>query len=191
MYFLIQSNIRGDTDAEQITGALEELGIDYETIALDAGTEKIEVSIDRNDVFVFGSVKLARLARANTHWYPESFYGGNHLFEVYSRHYSENLLNYNTAVFELGGAVEWAAGDSKFIKPYKDAKVFTGKVFTQIKMGGLCKGIRAEPEDAADAAGAAGAGLEAADHHQGSAALDHRRADRGSSVLPVWQGRDL
>ncbi len=72
MYFLIQSNIKGDTDHEKIIPVLEELNIGYETIELTNLTEKIEVKADRKDVFVFGSVKLARLAKANTNWYPGS-----------------------------------------------------------------------------------------------------------------------
>ncbi|MBL7747033.1 MAG: ATP-grasp domain-containing protein, partial [Chitinophagaceae bacterium] len=100
---------------------------------LTGQTEKIVVEADRNDVFVFGSVKLARLAKANENWYPGSFYGGNHLFEVYSGYYKDNLLNYETEVFKFGDSIDWADNEYKFIKPYKDAKIFTGKVFTKTK----------------------------------------------------------
>jgi ATP-grasp domain, R2K clade family 3 len=133
MYFLIQSNIQGDTDHEKIIQALEELNIGYETIELTNLTDKIEVKAHRNDVFVFGSVKLARLAKSNTNWYPGSFYGENHLFEVNSKYYKDNLLNYQTEIFKFGDHIEWKDHEYKFIKPYKDAKIFTGKVFTKIK----------------------------------------------------------
>lgn len=133
MYFLLQSNIKGDSDHEKIIQVLEELDIGYETIEIDRGTEAIKIKADRNDVFVFGSVKLARLAKANTNWYPGSFYGGNHLFEVYSKHYGNNLLNDKVQVFKFDETIEWAPNEHKFIKPYKEAKIFTGKVFTQLK----------------------------------------------------------
>lgn len=133
MYFLLQSNIKGDTDFDKVIEVLDELNLDYETIELDRSIEKVQVKADRNDVFVFGSVKLARLAKTNTNWYPGSFYGGNHLFEIYSKFYKDNLLNYQTQVFKFGDTIEWAENEQKFIKPYKDAKIFTGKVFTRIK----------------------------------------------------------
>lgn len=133
MYFLLQSNIKGDTDCEKVIEILDELGLGYETIELDSSIEAIVVKTDRKDIFVFGSVKLARLTKSNTHWYPGSFYGGNHLFEVYSAYYKDNLLNYKTKVFKFEDILEWAENEQKFIKPYKDAKIFTGKVFTKTK----------------------------------------------------------
>lgn len=133
MYFLIQSNIYSDPDHPRIFTALDELGIEYETVELNASTHKIEVKEDRKDVFVYGSVKLARLAKENTEWYPGSFYGGNHLFQVYSEHYRENLLNYQAEVFKFGTPILWKKDEQKFIKPFKDAKIFTGKVFTELK----------------------------------------------------------
>ncbi len=133
MYFLLQTNIRGDNDFKTIIPILNELNIGYETIELNSTIEKIEINSDRNDVFVFGSVKLARLAKLNKNWYPGSFYGGNHLFEIYSEYYKDNLLNYKTEIFKFGDEIEWNLNEQKFIKPYKDAKIFTGKVFTKIK----------------------------------------------------------
>lgn len=133
MYFLLQSNIKGDTDFEKVIQVLDELSLEYETMELDSSVEKIEVKTDSCNIFVFGSVKLARLSKANTNWYPGSFYGGNHLFEVYSKFYKDNLLNYQAQVFKFGDITKWAENEQKFIKPYKDAKIFTGKVFTKIK----------------------------------------------------------
>lgn len=139
MYYLVQSNIYSDPDHDRIFHALEDLRLEYETIELNAATENIEVKAGRTDVFVYGSVKLARLAKANTDWFPGSFYGGNHLFEVYAPHYKDNLLNYHTQVFRFTDTITWAPKETKFIKPYKDAKIFTGKVFTEIKWNDFVK----------------------------------------------------
>jgi hypothetical protein len=139
MYFLVQSNIYSDPDHDKIFHALEELNLDYETIELNNSTDHIQINVDRRDVFVYGSVKLARLAKANTDWTPGSFYGGNHLFEVYSTFYKENLLNYATTIFQFADAIEWQPGEMKFIKPYVDAKIFTGKVFTETKWNDFVK----------------------------------------------------
>ena len=132
MYYLVQSNIYSDPEHYKIFQVLEELNLAYETIELH-NTEKFDVQVDRKDVFVYGSVKLARLAKANVDWTPGSFYGGNHKFEVHAPHYQENMLNYGAAVHKFSEPLTWKPGEQKFIKPYTDAKVFTGKVFTQMK----------------------------------------------------------
>jgi hypothetical protein len=131
MYFLVQSNIYSDPDHDRIYSALEELNIEYETIDLKSTDISISISQDRNDVFVYGSVKLARLAKQNAAWYPGSFYGGNHLYEVHSKYYKQNLLNSSTEIFKFGDAIKWNKNENKFIKPYETAKLFTGKIFNE------------------------------------------------------------
>lgn len=131
MYFLIQANVYLDSDHYKIFDALEELNIDYDVINIPSTAEKIDFETDRKDVFVYGSVKIARLAKQNTDWFPGSFYGGNHLYEVYFKYYGENLLNYKVSVHKISEELIWKKGEVKFIKPYKEAKIFTGKVFTE------------------------------------------------------------
>ncbi|WP_298513549.1 ATP-grasp domain-containing protein [uncultured Kordia sp.] len=133
MLFLVQSNIYSDPDHNRIFDALHDLNIPFEKIQLNSETQEITVEADRTDVFVYGSVKLARLAKSNTHWNPGSFYGGNHQYEIYSTYYQENLLNYDVEVFQFEDPIDWKPNEQKFIKPYKDAKIFTGKVFTKTK----------------------------------------------------------
>lgn len=133
MHYLVQSNIFSDNDHQRLIETLEELDLSYETIELGQGTANIIAQADRTDIFVYGSVKLARLSKANAHWAPGSFYGGNHRFEIHSQHYKEHLLNYNTQVFEFAESIEWQKDEQKFVKPYVDAKIFTGEVFTQTK----------------------------------------------------------
>jgi hypothetical protein len=133
MLFLVQSNIYSDPDHDRIFEALNDLNIPYETIELNSETATITVQSNRTDVFVYGSVKLARLAKANTHWNPGSFYGGNHQYKIYAEYYKENLLNYDVEIFKFEDAITWKPNEQKFIKPYKDAKIFTGKVFTELK----------------------------------------------------------
>ena len=133
MYVLIQSNLNNNPDFDKIYPILDELNIPFEKVALQDNSSQVSITADRNDVFVYGSVKLAMLGKEKADWYPGSFYGGNHLFEVYSRYYKEHLLNYHTAVRELAEPFNWEAEEQKFIKPYRFAKLFTGKVFTKIK----------------------------------------------------------
>lgn len=131
MYFLVQSNIYSDPDHDKIFIALDELNIAYEKIELKSSDEHIKISQDRKDVFVYGSVKLARLATQNKRLVSGSFYGGNHLFEVYSTYYKEHLLNYGTTVFKFSDKMDWSKNEQKFIKPYSIAKLFTGKIFDE------------------------------------------------------------
>ncbi|AXG68488.1 hypothetical protein KORDIASMS9_00703 [Kordia sp. SMS9] len=133
MLFLVQSNMYSDPDHARIFDALLDLNIPFEKIELNSATKEITVQANRSHVFVYGSVKLARLAKANTNWNPGSFYGGNHQYEIYSKQYKENLLNYDVNVFQFNDFITWKPNEQKFIKPYKDAKIFTGKVFTETK----------------------------------------------------------
>ncbi len=131
MYFLIQANVYLDPDHYKIFDALEELNIEYTVINILPTAEKIDFETDRKDIFVYGSVTLARLAKQNAGWFPGSFYGGNHLYEVYSRYYGENLLNHTVSVHKISEELIWKKDEIKFIKPYSEAKIFTGKVFNE------------------------------------------------------------
>lgn len=131
MYFLIQANVYLDPDHYKIFDALEELNIDYDVINIPPTAEKIDFETDRNDVFVYGSVTIARLAKQNSHWFPGSFYGGNHLYEVYATYYGENLLNHKVSIHEISEELSWEKDELKFIKPYNEAKIFTGRVFNK------------------------------------------------------------
>lgn len=146
MYFLVQSNIYSDPDHDRIFDVLEDLQFPYEKIHLEPDASSVAVQTNRTDVFVYGSVRLARLAKENSHWTPGSFYGGNHLFKYFAPHYQEHLLNYQVEVFKFGEAIAWNAGEQKFIKPYKDAKIFTGKVFTQLKWDDFVQRSLADPQ---------------------------------------------
>ncbi|SDL77872.1 hypothetical protein SAMN05216273_10660 [Chryseobacterium taihuense] len=127
MYFLVQANVYLDPDHYRIFDALEELNIDYHVINIPPTAQKIDFETDRKDVFVYGSVTIARLAKQNTDWFPGSFYGGNHLYEVYSKYYCENLLNHKVSVHKISEELIWEKDELKFIKPYNEAKILLEK----------------------------------------------------------------
>lgn len=133
MHYLVQSNINSEPEYHQIFHHLNDLNLSYETIELNSSISEIVLESDRKDIFIFGSVKLARLAKANKDWTPGSFYGGNHKFEIHSQFYKDNLLNYETTIHKFSEKLTWKPNESKFIKPYQDAKVFTGGIFTEQK----------------------------------------------------------
>lgn len=131
MFFLIQKNIFLDPDHYKVFEALDELKIEYDTINILPNATEIEYETSRKDVFVYGSVTIARLAKQKTNWKPGSFYGGNHLYEAYSKFYGENLLNSQAKVYKISDKIPWIEGKTQFIKPFEEAKIFTGKVFTE------------------------------------------------------------
>ncbi len=126
---------------------MDELNITFEKIDLTASHTKLEISQNRNDVFVYGSVRLAMLGKENVEWNPGSFYGGNHLSEVNSQFYQDNLLNYQTEVKEFSEKLEWKDQEQKFIKPYKFAKLFTGNIFTKIKWENFVENSLQDPNN--------------------------------------------
>jgi hypothetical protein len=131
MYFLIQANVYSDPYHYRIFAALEELNIDFGIINIHPAAESIDFNTERKDVFVYGSVTIARLAKQNQDWFPGSFYGGNHLYEVYSKYYGENLLNHKVSAHKISEKQVWKMDELKFIKPYHEAKIFTGRVFNE------------------------------------------------------------
>ena len=80
-------------------------------------------------IFVFGAVKMARIC-AQKDWSPGSLLNENHDFEVYSKYYKENLLNYDSIITTAGSHIDFSS-ERKFIRPTKDTKAFTGKVFSE------------------------------------------------------------
>jgi hypothetical protein len=131
MFYVIQKNVFRETNYNIIFETLERLGLEFEIVEFD-DDGNVDIKTQRKDVFPFGSVRLANIS-TNQDWYPGSFFGGNHDFSVYSQHYKENLLNYDSKIFKFGDTLEWGYNETKFIRPCKDSKLFTGQVFTKTK----------------------------------------------------------
>jgi len=130
MYYIIQKNIFKDPRYDEIFEVLEELGLDYECVEFKPNSNEFEMLTNRKDIFVYGSVKLAKVT-ADFNWFPGSFYGNNHEFEKYSRGYGANLINYGSYILKFSDKINWSNKTELFIKPSTDAKVFTGKVFNE------------------------------------------------------------
>ena len=129
MFYIVQENVFREENYDKIFKTLDKLGLDYEVASLKDGN--LYVNIDRKDIFAFGSIRMARLA-SDMGWYPGSFFGKNHDYEVYSKYYGDNLLNYDCSILNLSDNIEWDS-DVKFIRPTKDSKLFNGKLYTKIK----------------------------------------------------------
>jgi len=126
MYYVIQENVFRELHYDRILQTIDRLGLDYEVISLHQ-SETVNSSTKRKDVFCFGSIKLARLA-ASLNWHPGSLMNNNHDYQVYSTHWPTDLLNSDSTVQSFNSLVQFDG--LRFIRPTKDSKLFTGKVFS-------------------------------------------------------------
>lgn len=129
MYYVIQDNTFKEAGHVKLIESIERFGLDYEIVKVRPFIEEVEFKTKRKDVFVFGGLKLARLSK-DFGWVPGAVVTENHDYEVYSKYYCENLLNYDSRVVRFDDDFEWEC-DQQFIRPCLDSKVFTGKVFNK------------------------------------------------------------
>ena len=126
MFYLLQDGLFQDEERYQLIRNLETLELEYELVKVLPFVEDIEFNTDRTDVFCFGALKMARLA-PKYNWTPGCYMTENHDYLVYRDYYKDNLLNYDSQIFEFGET--FLMRDYSFIRPTEDTKVFTGKVF--------------------------------------------------------------
>lgn len=149
MYYIVQENIFRESNYQIILDALDRLKLPYSVVRIFPFVDKISLlseipesfNVDElndydpplnTDVFVFGAVKLGRIAKKKE-WKPGSMLNDNHDYNIYKNYYKENLLNYDSMVCTVKESisVKWGDGEIKFIRPSKDSKSFTGKLFTE------------------------------------------------------------
>lgn len=148
MHYVIQENVFREQHYDMLEKSIKRLGLDYTTVRIFPFVDKIvelkHIDPDRNyvvdelpdydpedkNVFVFGAIKLARVA-AKLGWSPGSMMNSNHDFLVYKEHYGDNLLNYDSEIRKLVEELKWTPGEVKFIRPTKDTKAFTGALFSE------------------------------------------------------------
>lgn len=129
MFYIIQENLFREEGHQKLINTLEKFNLGYELIKVKPFIEELEFDTTETNVFVFGSLKLARLSKKYG-WTPGAVVTENHDYNVYSEHYKDNLLNYDSRVVRFGDDFEWIY-DQHFIRPCLDSKVFTGKVFNK------------------------------------------------------------
>lgn len=127
MFYVIQEKLFREENYENLIHTLERLKLDYEIVKLIPFCEEFEYTTDRKDVFPFGSVKMAKLSK-KLDWNPGSFLNENHDYEVYSKYYGDNLLNYDSQILKVGDNI---SKNLFFARPTKDTKAFTGRIFTR------------------------------------------------------------
>ena len=146
MHYIIQENVFKEQNYDLLLKTIDKLKLDYTIVRIFPFVDKIvdiKTIPDHNynvddlidfepptkNVFVFGAIKLARVASSKG-WNPGSMMNSNHDFMVYREHYENNLLNYDSEILKISENIKWN-NDVKFIRPTKDTKSFTGNTFTQ------------------------------------------------------------
>jgi len=129
MFYIIQENMFREEGLETLLNLLKRFRFKYELVKVLPDVETLNIKTKRKDVFVFGTLKMARLIKPYG-FIPGTLITKNHDYTVYSRYYTENLLNYDSKVVRFGDGIEWKS-DKYFIRPVLDSKVFTGKVFNK------------------------------------------------------------
>lgn len=132
MFYVIQENVFREENYNKIFDVMKRLKLPYEILRFDKNGDFNPLMNRRKDVFVFGSVRAARLA-CDKEWTPGSFYGKNHDFQIYKDYYKKNLLNYDSLLKDIADPIVWEPNEIKFIRPTKDSKVFNGKLYSKVK----------------------------------------------------------
>ncbi len=132
MYYLIQKNVFSDPRYNEIFRALEVLNLPYEVVEFLPNSNSFEYKTSRKDIFVYGSVKLAKVTK-DFDWRPGSFYGNNHEYEKYAVGFGTHLINSKSRLVQFADKFDWENEEHLFIKPSQEAKIFTGKVFSKVE----------------------------------------------------------
>jgi hypothetical protein len=135
MHYLIQQNLFKEQTFDLILDTLKRYGLTYEVCRFLPFVHEIEFTTTRKDVWCFGAIKMAHIANKYG-FVPGSMYNSNHDYEVYSKYYRDNLLNWGGVVMcftdTLPGTDEY---DMFFARPTEDTKVFFGQVFMRHSWG--------------------------------------------------------
>ena len=130
MFYLVQENLFREVNYDNIIRTLERLGLDYEICKFEQFEDhrKLIFQTDRKDVWCFGAIKMAHVAREYG-FEPGSMYNENHDFEVYAPKYGDNMLNNDAFVMKFGDPLPADVPSMFFARPCADTKAFSGQVF--------------------------------------------------------------
>jgi len=144
MHYILQENVFREQHYDLLEKSLIRFKLPYTKVRIFPFVEKIVALSDipdggfnvdelpeyvppSNHVFCFGAIKLARIA-SKKNWTPGSMMNDNHDFMVYKDYYKDDLLNIDSVICKVSDTFDWGDG-LKFIRPTKDTKSFTGKLY--------------------------------------------------------------
>lgn len=128
MYYILQDNTFNEEGYDRLIAAFERLDLNYEVTKVLPFVEYIEFQTSRKDVFVFGSIKLCRLA-AKYSWIPGAYTMGLQHMESCKKRYSEMMLN-DDSISLYAPQLAMVDDESLFIRPMEDNKLFKGGLYS-------------------------------------------------------------
>lgn len=140
MLYVIQNNIFRESNYDNMFHHLDRMGLEHVMVRFEPFEKKlflmkddelqddVEFKTDRKDVFIFGSVPLSNASHLFG-WKPGGMYNENHDFEVYGKHYGENMLNHDAVVQNFFDPIPDSMPVMFFARPCLDNKAFAGQVF--------------------------------------------------------------
>jgi len=115
---------------QSIIDAFEGLEYPYQSVHIVPFTQDIiHESFDTKDVFCWGTVKMAHIAKKYG-WSPGSMHNDNHDYRIYAPHYGTHMLNHDSQIIKFSDTFK-EPGYLFFARPCEDNKAFTGQVFTK------------------------------------------------------------
>lgn len=125
------------------------LPADFDSMNQDVDSTPEPEIDDSHYIMAFGTITLSRIAMQRG-WRPGTFLNDEFDFEVWRHGYgNNNILNedaFTTTISVLGGRLEGAKDEPPmFIRPTKDTKAFTGRVFDRTEAMEFC--TKARPGD--------------------------------------------
>ncbi len=130
MYYVIQENLFREFHFNTLIEYLKRYNLEYETVPFKPFTGVIEHVTDRKDVWFFGSVNGANVAKQYG-WNPGSLANENHDHEVYGPKYGKEMLNSDGFVIKIGDPLPESLPYTFFARPTGDTKTFSGGLFTK------------------------------------------------------------
>lgn len=133
MLHLLQKDVFGEHHYAKLVDALERLSLSFLPIFIKPGTRELlgedgePVKVDTDNVFCWGSVRLAHIA-GDYGWSPGSFFNDAHDYRVYAERYGREMLNADSRIIRFSESFE-PPSPIFFARPCGDTKAFTGQCF--------------------------------------------------------------
>ena len=139
MYYVIQENVYKEYHYQTLIDYLKKYKLEYEIVPWRPfDPNPVAVKTDRKDVWFWGSIDTGiELQRQG--WYPGIMYNEKHDFHKYNEYYGKNMLNSDAFIQTVGPLLDW--GPPMFIRPTRDTKIFTSKVYYMDEWNNYINGI--------------------------------------------------
>jgi ATP-grasp domain, R2K clade family 3 len=140
MHWILQEGFHNEAGWEALIDALERFDLPYSVhhVIPAVGVLVPEPQLTHANVICIGSYSM-RHAAARNGWKPGVFDLVAHDFDAQHAHWGEHMLNAGSTVSTIQEAR--FVGDRMFVRPSRDTKQFSGRVFSADEFGAWRSGI--------------------------------------------------